>query len=249
MPVAAPRNYQSTAIPNAAAVSAPVNIGAYAWLGVVLSTTFLGSKLSFDVSADGNNYYALFSDLIAPGAASPAEWELNSNPAAAAQATVSKAAVAGVQHVAVGISGSLVVTTTLAAGATVALNLRDGATGAGAVLWTQEIGLPNGAVAGQSIPVDFTGLNVGGTVGNAMTLEFAGGIASIQQSVTLIGYDLASTEVTVIVPPAGANPQCLSLAAIQPALAPWQYLIIRSGTHAAPVNQTSAQTIGLAMKG
>lgn len=116
----------------------------------------------------------------------PSLWNVNSTPGAAAQATATKAAVAGVTHVAKRISFS---TATVAATAQTPLNvnLRDGTTGAGTILWSYTI-----AALGTTSPTfDFDNLNIPGTPGNAMTLEFTfAGVANSLQTVNLQGYDL-----------------------------------------------------------
>lgn len=117
----------------------------------------------------------------------PAEWTVTHAPAANTQATASKAAVTAVQHVCTAISARIVGGTTAPAATTATLNLRDGATGAGTILasWTLSLA---GAIAAKD-EVNLTGLNIVGTAGTAMTLEFAAaGGANTLQSVTLTGY-------------------------------------------------------------
>ena len=112
-------------------------------------------------------------------------WHETNVPSVAAQATTSRAGVTGIQHVAKRVSASI------ATGATVqtplVLYLRDGASGIGAILkaWTRAVGADGYA----EVEADF--LDVEGTAGNAMTLEWAGaGVANSQQTVSLTGYDL-----------------------------------------------------------
>lgn len=111
-------------------------------------------------------------------------WSVTNTPAAATQATASRAAgAAGVRHVATTI------TACLAAGATaqtpVVVNLRDGATGAGTVLRSWAISAP----VNDSKCADLSGLAMLGTAATAMTIEFAAaGVAASQQTVTLTGF-------------------------------------------------------------
>lgn len=114
-------------------------------------------------------------------------WALINAPAAAAQATTSKAAVAGVRHVAdcVTIALSAIAAPTATA---VSVNLRDGATGAGTVIWTQTLAAP--ASTGNFATTSTCGLALIGSPNTAMTLEFSAGIASVSESVSLSGYDL-----------------------------------------------------------
>lgn len=119
----------------------------------------------------------------------PGNWSIFNQPAVSTQATISKAAVASTRHVATCISFTATATTAVAAAANVQVNLRDGATGAGTVLWTQQIFIAanTGQLAG---PVNFCGLNVVGSINTAMTLEFSGLITNLFESVTLEGYDV-----------------------------------------------------------
>jgi hypothetical protein len=122
---------------------------------------------------------------IQPG---PSNFTQVHNPAAATQATCSKAAgSANVQHVCTAITASI------ACGATaqtpIHAYLRDGATGAGTILWSAVLAAPANGTAGVSL----TGLNIVGSAGTAMTLEFeAAGVAASVESVALSGYDVAS---------------------------------------------------------
>lgn len=110
-------------------------------------------------------------------------WSVTNAPAVNVTATITRAGVAGQRHICTSIAA-----TTLNGGVFAAnqlLVLRDGAAGAGAILWSQLI---SGLVAG-TFSIDLSALAIVGTAGNAMTLEFtltpaAGGF----QSVALTGY-------------------------------------------------------------
>lgn len=117
--------------------------------------------------------------------AATARWATTHAPAAATQATATKAAAgAGVKNVCTAI------TVTLASGAVptvgvVQFVLRDGATGAGTVLWVGKLSLP--AVSGDSrvlaVPV-----NIEGTANTAMTLETtAAPAANVEATVAFSG--------------------------------------------------------------
>lgn len=120
------------------------------------------------------------------------EWSLTHVPAVATRATITRAAVANARHVCRSISACL-----LAAPANspqdVVLNLRDGATGAGTILWSKRIGTFD-ATNGACIDVEISGLNIVGSVNTAMTLEFNGapGGASFQ-SVAITGRTANAT--------------------------------------------------------
>lgn len=108
-------------------------------------------------------------------------------PAAATQATVSKAAgAAGVSNVATGIGFSI--TTVGTAQTVISVALRDGATGAGTVLWSKQFILPVNATISENVLLP----HIVGTAATAMTLEFSGaGVAASLQSVNLQGYTTA----------------------------------------------------------
>lgn len=117
----------------------------------------------------------------------PGQWTVVSTPAANVQATATKAGVAGTRHVCTGISLGLKSGVAPAA-VRVAAMLRDGASGVGAELWHGDLAIQ--AVAGAGDHIHITGLNIVGTAGNAMTLEFgAAGGANTFETVTLSGYD------------------------------------------------------------
>ena len=97
-------------------------------------------------------------------------WYIQHAPAANTQATISKAAgAAGVKHVATGFSWSL----SSGAGAPtpelITITIRDGATGAGTVMWTETVSLP--ATAGSSARGGQSGLWLVGTAATALTIE------------------------------------------------------------------------------
>jgi len=138
-------------------------------------------------AATATNQASSTSGLNAVQAASPGEWTVSHAPAVNTQATASKAAGgAGVRHVARAISASLCAGTTAPAAAQVSVRLRDGASGAGTILW--EMTLCVQATAGVSVPVTIP-VNIVGTANTAMTLEFSGAAgANTFESVSLSGY-------------------------------------------------------------
>lgn len=128
-----------------------------------------------------------FSSLGAVLSASPGEWAIENRPIAATQATITRAAVAGTVHVARSITACLTSAAGLVAAQELQVVLRDGLTGAGAVLWSARLSIPN--VVGERDKI-VAPLNIAGTAGNAMTLEFtAAGGAGTFESVSLSGYD------------------------------------------------------------
>jgi hypothetical protein len=117
---------------------------------------------------------------------SPGEWVAVSQPAVSVVATATRAAgAAGVRHVCRSISVSL---STVVAQTPVDVVLRDGASGAGAILWVGTLS----AVAGDSKTIEKHGLNIPGSAATAMTLEFqAAPVATNFERVTLTGHDVS----------------------------------------------------------
>lgn len=113
----------------------------------------------------------------------PGEWAIVHTPAANTQATITRAAAAGVRHVCKSITVSGI-GLAAAAETTVIASLRDGASGAGTILWSQRIYIPVGGQNG----VALSDLNIVGSVNTDMTLEFAAaGGANTFESVSLSG--------------------------------------------------------------
>jgi hypothetical protein len=113
-------------------------------------------------------------------------WSVTNTPAAATKATASKAAGGGtVRHVATSISVCTAQAGT--AQTPIAINLRDGATGAGTVLRTWKMS----SIIQDSKCVESSGLAMIGTANTAMTIEFgAAGVAASEQTVTLTGFSV-----------------------------------------------------------
>lgn len=110
------------------------------------------------------------------------EWAVQHQPAANTQATISKPADAGGPHVMTGLTVALGGTS---ASGLVTVNLRDGATGTGTILWSAVMK----TLANDSKSITLGGMQVIGTKNTAMTLEFdAAGGAATEQTVSLIGY-------------------------------------------------------------
>lgn len=120
----------------------------------------------------------------------PGQWAINNVPAAATQATVSRAAGgAGVRHVCTAIDATLIIPPTVNQPA-IQLNVRDGATGAGTILFSRQFGVGAALAAGGQQVVSLAGLNIVGSAATAMTIEFsAAGEATTLQSVAMAGYD------------------------------------------------------------
>lgn len=119
-------------------------------------------------------------------------WSLTHAPAANAQATASKAAAVGVSHVADCVVATFVAGATAPVAVTVNVAIRDGATGAGTVLFQQAMAVPAtaGAVNPPLVVCPQNGLKLRGTANTAMTVEFAAaGGANTVEAVFLMGHD------------------------------------------------------------
>jgi hypothetical protein len=121
-------------------------------------------------------------------AAQPAGWAIFSAPAVSTQASASQAAgAAGVRHVATNVCFSAG-STTAPALTQLTVNLRDGATGAGTIKWSQVVIVT--AVVGQNAAPVCTPVNVVGSAATAMTLEYSALLTNLFEAVSVQGYDI-----------------------------------------------------------
>ena len=115
-------------------------------------------------------------------------WSVVSAPAVSNQATASIAAEGSVRHVADCITFSAG-STTAPALTSLQVNLRDGATGAGTVIWSYQITVAN--ATGQNVaPYSACGLNLVGTTNTALTLEYSALLTNLLESVSLSGFNV-----------------------------------------------------------
>jgi hypothetical protein len=109
-------------------------------------------------------------------------WAVQHQPAAATAATITKALVTQRRHVATSITACV---SAVAAQPVVIVNLRDGATGAGTILWSGRLM----ATIGQGMCLTTGPIAIVGTAGTAMTLETASAPAATNfATVSLAGY-------------------------------------------------------------
>ncbi len=108
--------------------------------------------------------------LIGLASSARADIAISNKSSAGAQATASAAALTGVLYRACKVSATVAADATGVTGI-MTLNLRDGATGAGTVLWN--IVLSTGASS--TVGIQTPNLNILGSPGTAMTIEFAAG--------------------------------------------------------------------------
>ncbi len=109
-------------------------------------------------------------------------WMISNAPAAATQATISQAANADGRHVATSVTVCVAAAGT--AQTPLQFSLRDGATGAGTILWTVRLSAPANTAYCTSASV-----LLAGTKNTAMTLESAGAtVLGAFATVSLNGY-------------------------------------------------------------
>lgn len=121
--------------------------------------------------------------LAVPQASVYSSWAIYHTPAAATQATISRAAAANTRHVATSVTVCL--NAVAAQAAPVVFNLRDGATGAGTIKWSVSLVAPAGSAQCVTAP-----LSIPGSTNTAMTLESAAApAASNFVTVAISGYD------------------------------------------------------------
>lgn len=118
------------------------------------------------------------------------DWSINHAPAANTTATITRAAgAAGVRHVCTSIHAKMIDVAAAGLGP-LTVTLRDGATGAGTILWQTKLFASLTAAIGKD-EITLTGLNIVGSAATAMTLEFtAGPGASNFELVDLAGHSV-----------------------------------------------------------
>lgn len=153
-------------------------------LSVLSAPYFFNGVTSDKARSASASVLSAFSGIGAQVVSNPGEWAIQHTPAAATQATITRAAGgAGVRHICRSITCSILAT---AAQGQIILNLRDGASGAGTILWSAQFAL----AAGTSDRITLSGLNIVGSANTAMTLETAAAPAATNfASVSLTGYD------------------------------------------------------------
>jgi hypothetical protein len=115
-------------------------------------------------------------------------WGVSVTASVGAASVTTIAAESGVRHIADCVSFSAG-STSAPALTLLTVNLRDGATGAGSIIWSQTVVVPNST--GQNVePFGLCGLGLVGTTNTAMTLEFSAGLANLFQSTSLTGYNV-----------------------------------------------------------
>lgn len=107
-------------------------------------------------------------------------WTLSNRSVAGAAATATQAAPAsGAAQGMCARLRALQCSINPTAAGTDQLVLRDGASGVGAILWTMDLTVAVGAIA----VIALSGLDIRGTPGNALTLEWVSGVATDREAV------------------------------------------------------------------
>lgn len=169
------------ALSDGADAQAPTTVGAM--LALARMQAFDGTNFARLRTASAANLSAAQAPFPLLSA-NPGQWAIQQTPGSATQATITRAAGgAGVRHVCNSISISLLA---VAAQGQIIFNLRDGASGAGTILWSISVI----ALAGDSKQITISGLQIFGTANTAMTLESAAAPAATNfATVALTGYD------------------------------------------------------------
>ena len=111
-------------------------------------------------------------------------WQITNRASAGAAATASQAAPgAALNGGAVVRLRSLQAAISGTGAGTDLLVVRDGASGAGAIIWSLDMAMP----ANDTQIVQVTGLDLRASVGNALTVEFVSGVSSDRENVNAQG--------------------------------------------------------------
>lgn len=125
----------------------------------------------------------------------PGNWAQQNSAAAGSLSVSSKAAGGvGVRHVCTALSFGFSAATAPGADISFQVRLRDGATGAGTILWSWEFDLDTGYLSGAGAnpyTASMSGLNIFGSTNTAMTLEFQGTVTNVKTFVNLSGYSVS----------------------------------------------------------
>src|SRR5260370_12187291 len=154
--------------------------------GIQIPPNSSGAVIDTHTTVGAKERQVVIANAAPPG--NGTNWSKSHTPAAATQATVTQAAgAAGVKNIVRSIAFSLAVGA--AAQTIIQVNLRDGTTGAGTILW--RLSLLKASNEPMAI-FSLSGLYIEGSTATAMTIEFsAGGVASSVQSVAMCGLTTA----------------------------------------------------------
>lgn len=117
----------------------------------------------------------------------PGNWSQNNTPGINIQGTTTRAAgAAGVRHICTSIHATLAMDAASVPGFLL-VNLRDGISGAGTILWSAVV---IGTI-GETFQIELSSLSIVGSAATAMTLEWnGGGGVNSRESVAITGYSV-----------------------------------------------------------
>jgi hypothetical protein len=186
VPLASTTSTQTFAVPQQPCVQITASFTNSGAAGII-NVEYQFTKPGYPPGTNGLSLSSFLGGSAVP-VTGPGNWTAVSTPAAGSQATATQAAGTGtLRHVANCITWSAGAAAAPAA-TTLTINLRDGATGVGTILWSTNV--TAAATAANHGNISFCGLNRVGSAATAMTLEFAAGLANESESVTLSGYDV-----------------------------------------------------------
>lgn len=166
----------------------PDNFGQQPFAGTIAYPE-LFNNLGYDRARDASAAnLAAQSGLGTQLVTAPGQWTVPSVPGVNAVASATRTGSTGVRHILQVLTASIA--TGAVAPVAIQLNVyvRDGAAGAGAILYATALSIQ--AVAGASATLHLPGLHIVGSVGAAMTVEFsAAGGANTQETISFAGYD------------------------------------------------------------
>lgn len=190
----APTTGAVDAVSNGAMVSlsstaaVPLNVGGYSYDGATQWNRIRQAGLnSFPLSSTLTGRNSIGTQVTERGS----RWSTTSTnpPTVSVQATATIAAEAGVRHVLDKVCFSATATTAPTA-TPLQINIRDGASGAGTILFFFQIEVLATA-AGQDVPPFCTPeLNLVGTTNTAMTAEFSAAVTNVFEAVSMTGINV-----------------------------------------------------------
>lgn len=161
-------------------------MGGYSFNGTTWDRRRNASLADFPASSTTTGRNSIGAAIAEKGS----RWSVVSAPAAASAASASIALESSVRHVADCVSFSATASAAITTQSWT-LVIRDGATGAGTVIWEYLVNPVSTGTGAQSVQAhSICGLNLVGTTGTAMTAEFSAGVANVSQAVSLSGYNV-----------------------------------------------------------
>lgn len=171
-------------VTTANATAAPLQVAPKLYNGSTFSRAYAVSLANFTVATTLTSRNEAGAQLVEKGS----RWSVVSTPAVSTKASASIAAEASVRHVAdcVSFSGG---STTAPALTLLTIQIRDGATGAGTIIWSHTVIVTAAAVQNVS-PFTECGLNLVGTTNTAMTAEWSALLTNLFEDISISGFNV-----------------------------------------------------------